>query len=119
MSDETRGRGRVEDSDSVSGKRVLASCEGASAQVGGERMGELRGERRDELVVWHTSREPGRRNQGGMKSPVASWRIESRYEWRAIGREYQGGQRPRGMMSPGRMVERRRIGCRQDGHRGT
>ena len=32
--------------------------------------------------------------------------------------EYQGGQRPRGAISPGRMIDRRSIGRPQEGHRG-
>jgi hypothetical protein len=42
----------------------------------------------------------------------------SRYVLCATGLEYQGGQRPRGMIPPGRMVERRRIGWPQEGHKG-
>jgi hypothetical protein len=100
-------------------RQNLARCEGASCQVRAKRLGKRAKEKLDELGVWHVFRRPGRRNQGDWKLSVASWWIESRYVLCASGLEVQGGQRPRGMMSSGRMTERHRIGCPQAGHRGT
>jgi hypothetical protein len=100
-------------------RQNLARCEGARSQFRAKRLGKRAKEKLDELGVWRVFRRPGRRNQRGRKLSVASWWIERRYALCASSLEVRGGQRPRRMMSSGRMTERRRIGCPQAGHRGT
>ena len=98
----------------------MASCEGASSQVRAAKMGERAEEKPDELVILARSSvtrqaEPRRPEtvgcllmDGESVMPSAPTGID----------EYQGGQRPRGTMSPGQMTDRRRIGRPQEGHRG-
>jgi hypothetical protein len=100
-------------------RQNLSRCEGARSQFRAKRLGKRAKEKLDELGVWRVFRRPGRRNQGAWKFSVASWWIERRYALCASGLEVRGGQRPRRMMSSGRMTERRRIGRPQAGHRGT
>ena len=49
-------RGQVPEGDFVPGKRNVSGCERASAQIGGQKIGQRVDGRSDELAVQHISR---------------------------------------------------------------